>query len=197
MQAHVIGCASRQHAKDEKTQARRTGRDKKNAVRVQGGSFRFDQQPLSETPVTIRDFLETNATQIRALARIVLFMAGIAVVLAITGIYAVLSFVINRRTREFGIQMMLGATRESIFRSVMKRGLKQIALGLFCGLILALPATWSFARMTKRGVLPIHAFDFSVYCIAAIILLVVSICAMALPGLRATRVDPMQALRNE
>jgi putative ABC transport system permease protein len=150
-----------------------------------------------ETPVTIRDFLETNATQIRALARIVLFMAGIAVVLAITGIYAVLSFVINRRTREFGIQMMLGATRESIFRSVMKRGLKQIAIGLFCGLILAFPAAWSFARMTKRGVLPIHAFDFSVYCIAAIILLVVSICAMALPGLRATRVDPMQALRNE
>jgi putative ABC transport system permease protein len=92
---------------------------------------------------------------------------------------------------------MLGATRESIFGSVMKRGLKQIAIGLLCGLILATPVAWTFARMTEKSSVPIHAFDFSVYCISAFILLVVSICAMALPGLRATRVDPMRVLRSE
>jgi ABC-type antimicrobial peptide transport system permease subunit len=150
-----------------------------------------------DTPSTIWDFLEVNATAMRALARIVLFMAGIAVVLAITGVYAVLTFVINRRTREFAIQMMLGATRQSIFRSVLTKGLRQIAIGLISGLILAVPAAWTFENMTKRSLLPIHAFDFSVYSISAIILLLVSVCAMTIPGLRATRVDPMQALRSE
>ncbi len=146
---------------------------------------------------TMWDFLEDNATAVRALGRIVLFMAGIAVILAITGVYAVLTFAMNRRTREFAIQMMLGATRESIFRSVMKKGLQQIAIGLVCGLILAVPAAWVFARMTAKSSLPIHTFDPSVYGISALILLVVSVCAMSLPGLRATRVDPVQALRAE
>ena len=146
---------------------------------------------------TIWDVLEDNATAVRALGRIVLFMAGIAVILAITGVYAVLTFTMNRRIQEFAIQMMLGATRESIFRSVMKKGLQQIAIGLVCGLILAVPAAWAFARMTAKSQLPIHTFDLSVYGISALILLLVSLCAMSLPGLRATRVDPAQALRTE
>lgn len=150
-----------------------------------------------DTPATIWDYLEANATQIRALARIVTFMAAIAVALATTGLYAVLSFAMNRRTREFAIQMMLGATRESIFGSVMLQSAKQIAMGLVCGTILAFPAAWTFARMTEKSTFPIHTFDVSVYCISAVILLVVSVGAMSFPGLRAMRVDPMQALRCE
>jgi predicted permease len=150
-----------------------------------------------DTPSTIWDFLETNATEMRALARIILFMACIAVILAVTGVYAVLTFAINRRTREFGIQMMLGARRESIFMSVMTKGLQQIAIGLLVGMVLAIPAAWTFAIMTKRSTLPIHAFDISVYGISAVILLVVSLCAMGFPAFRATKVDPIQALRNE
>ncbi|MGA2051363.1 MAG: ABC transporter permease [Terracidiphilus sp.] len=149
------------------------------------------------TPSTIWDFLETNATSIRSLAKIILFMAGIAVVLAITGVYGVLTFAISQRTREFGIQMMLGATRQSIFRSVMTKGIRQIALGLLFGLALAMPAAWAFMRIMKNGWLRIDTFDPSVYGISALILLVVSLLAMFLPAFRATRVDPIQALRNE
>ena len=86
------------------------------------------------TPSTLWDFLQTNASDMRSLAKIILFMAGIAVVLAITGVYSILTFAISQRTREFGIQMTLGATRQSIFRSIVKRGLRQIALGLLFGL---------------------------------------------------------------
>ncbi len=150
-----------------------------------------------ETPSTIRDFMETNATQMRTLAGIILFMAGIAVVLAVTGVYAVLSFTISRRKREFGIQIMLGATREAIFRSVMTRGLRQIAIGLLCGAALALPAAWIFSGITKRSTIPIRAFDISVYAISALILLAISLCAMGLPAFRATQVDPIEALRSE
>src|SRR5580658_8030274 len=102
----------------------------------------------------------------RSLAKIILFMAGIAVVLAITGVYGVLTFAISQRTREFGIQMMLGATRQSIFRSVMTKGIRQIALGLLFGLALAMPAAWAFMRIMKNGWLRIDTFDPSVYGIS-------------------------------
>ena len=149
------------------------------------------------TPSTIWDFLESNARDMRSLAKIILFMAGIAVLLAITGVYSVLTFAISQRTREFGIQMTLGATRQSIFRSVMKRGLRQVAFGFLLGLVMAMPAAWAWMRLTKDSWLRLDTFDPSAYGIAALILLVVSFCAMCLPALRATQVDPIQALRNE
>lgn len=91
-------------------------------------------------PSTIWDFVESSATAMRSLSRVILFMAGIAVLLAVTGVFGVLNFAISQRTRELGIQMMLGATRQSIFRSVMTRGLRQLAVGLLLGLAMAMPA---------------------------------------------------------
>jgi predicted permease len=149
------------------------------------------------TPSTLWHFLESNAADMRSLAKIILFMAGIAIVLAITGVYSVLTFAISQRTREFGIQMTLGATRQSIFRTVMKRGLRQIALGFLLGLAMALPAAWAWMRLTKNSWIPFDSLDPSVYSIAAAILLMVSLSAMCLPALRATQVDPIQALRSE
>ena len=146
---------------------------------------------------TIWDFLETNATAMRSLAKIILFMAGVAVVLAITGVYGVLTFAISQRTREFGIQMVLGATRQSIFRSMMTRGLRHIALGIGIGLAMALPAAWAFTRLMSKGWMQIDTFDVRVYGISSLILLVVSLSAMLLPALRATHVNPIQALRDE
>jgi predicted permease len=150
-----------------------------------------------EHPSTLWDSLEENATGIRSLARIILFMAGTAVLLALTGIYSALTFAIQQRTREFGIQMTLGATRGIIFRSVTARGLRQIAAGLCFGLALAIPAAWAFARLTARSPLHVEVFDLPVYTISALLLAAVSLAAMCIPSLRATRVDPMTALRNE
>lgn len=149
------------------------------------------------TPSTLWDFLESNASDMRSLARIILFMAGIAVLLAITGVYSVLTFAISQRTREFGIQMTLGATRQSIFRSVMKRGLRQLAVGVLLGLAMAMPAAWAWMRLTRDSWMHMDTFDPAVYSISALILLVVSLSAMYLPAFRATQVDPLQALRNE
>ena len=148
-------------------------------------------------PSTIWDFLVANSTAMASLAKIITFMAGVAVVLAITGVYGVLTFAISQRTREFGIQMMLGATRETIFRSLMARGLRQIALGILIGAGMSMPAAWAFMRLSQRGWMRVDAFDGTVYILSAVILLVVSLSAMLLPALRATRVDPMEALRSE
>jgi ABC-type antimicrobial peptide transport system permease subunit len=77
-----------------------------------------------------------------SLAKIISFMAGIAVMLAVTGVYGVLSFAVQQRTREFGIRMVLGATRRRVFQSVVGKGLLQITLGLLHGVALATPAAW-------------------------------------------------------
>jgi hypothetical protein len=151
-----------------------------------------------ETPQTIWESLEANARALRSLARIVLVMATIAVVLAVTGVYGVLSFAVNQRTREFGVKMVLGATRRTIFQSIIGRGARQIGIGLLCGIVLAEPASWVFTRvMVKNSPFPVRVFDPIVFGIAAVLLVIVSMAAMFMPALRATQVDPIEALRTE
>ena len=149
------------------------------------------------TPQTIWESLESEAEQMRSLARIILVMASIALLLAITGVYAVLSFAVSQRAREFGIRMVMGANRKAIFQSIVLRGFRQIAIGLVFGLAVAEPALWSLTRLLKHSPLPLRIFDTSVYAIAAVLLVVVSLLAMCLPAFRATEVDPIKALRTE
>jgi len=150
-----------------------------------------------EAPQTIWESLAAEAGQMRSLALIVVVMASIAVLLALTGVYGVLSFVINQRRREFGIKMALGANRPSIFYSILLRGCRQLALGLVCGIALAEPAAWTLTRLLKNSPLPLRNFDVLVCSIAAGLLLAVSLSAMYLPAMRATQVDPMKALRTD
>jgi len=120
------------------------------------------------------------------------------VMLAVTGVYGVLSFAVNQRTREFGVKMVLGATRRMIFKSIIGRGARQIGIGLLCGVALAEPAAWVFTRvMAKNSPFPIRVFDPVVFGIAAVLLVVVSLAAMFLPAMRATQVDPIEALRTD
>lgn len=149
------------------------------------------------TPQTVWESLEADADQLRSLAQIILVMASIAVLLAITGVYGVLSFAVNLRKREFGIRMVLGANRPVIFRSILLRACRQIAIGLACGIALAVPIAWAFARLVRNSPFPFRSFDASAYGIATVLLVVVSLAAMYLPALRATQVDPIDALRTE
>lgn len=171
--------------------------DAKSAVQSVAQTVRSIDPTQTEDPSTIWDFLETASTEILSLARIIIFMAGIAVLLAVTGVHGVLAFAIGRRTREFGIRMTLGATRQRIFRGVLTRGLRQIALGLLCGTVLCIPVAWIFLRVTEHSWLRVDTFSAPIYFIAGAVLLLVSLAAMFLPALRATQVDPMQALRSE
>ena len=149
------------------------------------------------TPQTIWERVESEAENVRSLARIIVVMASIAVLLAVTGVYGVLSFAVSQRTREFGIRMVLGANRVTVFRSILLRGGRQIALGLACGIVLAEPGMWALANFIKRSPFPFRIFDSSVLSIAGAVLVAVSLGGMYLPALRATQVDPMKALRTE
>jgi predicted permease len=149
------------------------------------------------TPQTIWEQVESDAENLRSLANIIVSMALIAVLLAVTGVYAVLSFAISQRTREFGIRMVLGANRVTVFRSILFRSFRQIAIGLAFGIALAEPALLAFAHLIKNSPYPFRNFDASAFGLAAVLLLFVSFAGMYLPALRATQVDPIKALRAE
>jgi predicted permease len=148
-------------------------------------------------PQTIWEAVEDHAEGITVMAKIILLVASIALLMAITGVYCVLSLAVNQRTREFGIKMVLGASRAEVFRLVLLRAVKSIAIGLIGGIVLAEPAMLLLNRLLASSPLPLHRFDSTVFGISAILLAAVSLIAMYIPASRAMRTDPMRTLRTE
>lgn len=144
-------------------------------------------------PATLRSLMEDRAERVRPLTEVILFMACVALVLALSGVYGVVAFSMRQRTREFGIRMVLGATSDSIVHSVLASGLRQIGIGLAAGLLLALPAGFFFRHFVGNS----SVFDWSTYAISALLLTVAALCAYYVPARRAMRVDPIVALRYE
>jgi putative ABC transport system permease protein len=116
-----------------------------------------------------------------------------ALLLAALGIYGVLSYSVTQRTREIGLRMALGASGGDTVSLVVKNSLWMIVIGGGVGLVAAVLLSRSLA-----GVLyGIGPFDLPSFSLAAIVLLIAGVIASLLPALRATRVDPMVALRDQ
>lgn len=148
-------------------------------------------------PETLWESLQDEADRMRSLAGIILVMTFIGLLMAVSGVYGVLSFAVNQRAREFGIRMVLGANRGAIFRSVTLQAIRNTILGLICGAALAEPAVWGMKHMLSGSPLPLRGLDTFVFGVSALLLAVVTLAATWLPALRATRVDPIEALRVE
>ena len=117
----------------------------------------------------------------------------IALLLAVIGVYGVKSYVVSRRTREFGIRIATGAHPRALLWQVLREGGRTTAIGIGIGLLLALGAG-QFLQGILYGV---NAVEPLVLIAAPLILLAASLLASFLPALRATRVDPTVALRSE
>jgi len=134
----------------------------------------------------------SQALQPRRMPATLLSLFGaIALLLAAIGIYGVLAFGVSERVREFGIRQALGADRASILSLVMGQGLRTAGAGLVLGLAGALV----LGRYLQSLLFGVTAHDVSVFAIATSILLVVALLACYLPARRATRVEPIEALR--
>jgi len=144
-------------------------------------------------PATLRSLMESRAEKVRPLTEVILFMAFVALLLALSGVYGVVAFSMRQRTREFGIRMVLGATKESIVRSVLASGMCQIAIGLISGVLLALPGAFFFRHLVGNS----SVFDWRTYAISALLLSAAALCAFYIPARHAMKVDPMVALRYE
>ncbi|MGH9816805.1 MAG: FtsX-like permease family protein, partial [Candidatus Acidiferrales bacterium] len=119
--------------------------------------------------------------------------ALLGLTLAAIGIYGVISYAVSRRTRELGIRMALGAHKSDVLRLVIRQGMRPAILGTLVGL----PATYALTRLMKSFLFGFSATDPLTYSATAALLMTVAALACYLPALRATRVDPLTALRHE
>lgn len=128
-----------------------------------------------------------------AISRLTLVFAGCALLLAAIGVYGTLAQLVVQRTRELGVRRALGALDGDVFRLVFKLGAVPVAIGL----VLGLPLAWALSRQLQTVLYEIAPTDPAAWMLAIVALSAVAIGAAALPGRRATRIEPMQALREE
>jgi len=120
-------------------------------------------------------------------------LALVALMLAIVGIYSVISFSVSERTREIGIRMALGAKRSDVLRMILGQGMRVSALGIVIGLAIALGLT----RWLRSLLFEVSATDPKTFVLVAMMVSLVALIACYLPARRATRVDPLVALKDE
>jgi putative ABC transport system permease protein len=119
--------------------------------------------------------------------------AGVGLVLVALGVYSVTAYTVSRQTHEIGIRMALGAGRANVLRMVMWMGLQLVGLGVGLGLLASLGAT----RVIASQLWDVSPHDPLTLGAVAAVLIVVGCAACYFPARRATRVDPMVALRYE
>jgi putative ABC transport system permease protein len=118
---------------------------------------------------------------------------AIALVLSAVGVYGVISFSVAQRTHELALRYALGAQRFDVIRLVVRQGVKAAALGLAIGL----PTAYALSRLMASVMFGIVALDYSILIGFVVALLGVAFLSSAIPAWRATKVDPLVALRYE
>jgi predicted permease len=163
-----------------------------------GGSVRQAAQSVdANLPIfemkTMRTIIDDSLFVERMVAALSVAFGALATLLAAIGLYGVMSYTVARRTREIGIRMALGAERDSVLWLV----LREVALMVTLGVAIGLPLAIALSRIVQAQLFNLSAYDPAALAAAAALLATVALFAGYLPARRATRVDPMVALRYE
>ena len=142
---------------------------------------------------TMRDTAFHNLQRRRVYAGLIGMFGATAVLLALVGIYGIMAQVVSQRTNEIGIRMALGADSRQVRSLVLRQGGRLIAIGLLIGTLGALALT----RVIRSSLFGITATDPATFAAAAVLLGGIALVACYLPARRASRIDPMLALRHE
>jgi predicted permease len=142
---------------------------------------------------TLERQIDNTISRERLLATLSSIFGGLAILLAAVGLYGVLGYAVTRRTREIGIRMALGAQRADVLSRVLRESLGMAALGVALGL----PVAWATSRFVTSLLYGVKPGDPLTYGGIVVLLLGVALLAGLLPARRASRVDPMVALRHD
>ena len=153
----------------------------------------FDSDQIIWRTQTLEDLLGTSVAPRRFNMMLLGIFAGVALVLAAVGLYGVMSYSVSWRTHEIGIRMALGAKRADVLRLVVRQGMTLTLIGLSIGLV----AAFFMSRVLVGLLYGVSAKDPLTFAGVSIVLLAVALLACLIPARRATRVDPIVALRTE
>lgn len=153
----------------------------------------IDPQVALATPQTMEDLVVQSLGVQRLTMSLLLAFAGIAALLAAVGIYSVMAYNVTQRTGEIGVRIALGATTGNILRLIFRAGAGQVGLGLGLGLV----GAYFTSRLLAQSLFEVKPFDPLVFGAVAAFFAAVAALACVIPARRASRVDPMTALRSE
>jgi putative ABC transport system permease protein len=142
---------------------------------------------------TMEQIAADTLAQPRVYLMLLALFAATALLLAAIGIYGVTAYTVTRRTREIGVRLAMGATRSDVLLMVLKQGMSLVVIGSAIGLVLAAGSTRVLVRLLF-GVPPLDTLTFTV---AGILLSLIGLAACYFPARRATRINPVEALRYE
>jgi predicted permease len=142
---------------------------------------------------TMAEILATSLSRQRANATLMAVFGGAALLLAAIGIYGLMAFSVQQRTHEIGIRMALGAERDRVRGMVLRQGIALIAVGTAVGL----GASYFLANLLASVLFGVEPRDAGVFTAVPLVLAIVAASAVAIPAHRASRVDPLVALRYE
>ncbi len=150
------------------------------------------QQPVTDIK-TLAQIRESLLGTPRVTAVLLGLFAAVALFITIVGVSGTLALFVAHRTKEIGIRMALGATREVILRHILYRGMAPVLAGMIIGIVAAIFCTRALAGM----LFAVKATDPITFAAIAFVLALVALVACCIPGRRATRIDPMKALRMD
>lgn len=162
-----------------------------SAVRKE--ALALNAQVAIEAPTTLDDEVKSTMATARMASTLTSLFGVTALLLAAIGLYGVMSYAVSRRTREIGIRMALGAPQRSVMQLVLQQGLWLMSLGIALGLSAAVFLT----RLLKSLLYGVGATDPLTFAGVALLLSVVALLACWIPARKATKVDPIIALRHE
>jgi putative ABC transport system permease protein len=142
---------------------------------------------------SLTEAIERDLWFVRVFGTMFMIFGAIALFLAAVGLYAVMAFSVGRRTREVGIRMALGAKAANVLGMVVRQGLWQLGAGMAAGLTIAL----GVAQLMKVVLFDVQPRDPEIFGLVVAVLSVAGLLACLIPAQRATRVDPLVALRSE
>jgi predicted permease len=146
---------------------------------------------------TLSDIFDQSLWPPRMAASLLAIFAGLSLVLAVIGIYGVMAYAVSQRTREIGIRMALGASRSEVLRMVVLQGLRLTIIGVVVGLAVSLAATRLVSAALGNLLVNVNPTDLVTFIVVPFVLSSAALLASYVPALRATRIDPMVALRYE